>query len=173
VALEFGMARWRTERGESTGAKDWWLSPWQGHRRQTNTLKTSYCDVVEHQGTWRTVDRRPTPARTTLPDRSPSGYDEHTVDRVWAYPVPRFLPCRDNLLAREHKSWRQHGSRREGHQQRGELNLWFLSGIVPLASYSERLTHQFVGPRSQIFTWHLVNPPVTKFLPYDPATILL
>jgi hypothetical protein len=33
VALEFGMARWRPERGESTGARDVWLSPRQGHRR--------------------------------------------------------------------------------------------------------------------------------------------
>jgi hypothetical protein len=62
VAHEFGMARWRPERGESSGAKDWWLSPWRGHRRPTNMLMMSYCDVVEHLGTWRTVDRRPTPA---------------------------------------------------------------------------------------------------------------
>jgi hypothetical protein len=45
-------------------------------------LKTSYCDVVKHLGMWHTVDRRPTPVRTTLPDRSPSGYDELTVDQV-------------------------------------------------------------------------------------------
>jgi hypothetical protein len=139
----------------------------------TDTLKTSYCDVVEHLSTWHMVDRRPTSARTTLPNRSPSGYSELTADRVWAYPVSRFLPSHDNLLAREHKSWRQRGSWREGHWQRGGLNLWSLSGTVPLGSYSGRLTDQFVGPRSMIFIWQLVNPSVTKLLPYDPATILL
>jgi hypothetical protein len=136
-------------------------------------LKMSYCNVVEHLGTWRTVDRRPTPARTTLPDCNPSGYGELTVDRVWAYPVSRFLPWHDNLLTREHESWRQRRSWHKGHRRRGGLNLWSLLGIVPLGSYLERLTDQFAGPKYHIFTWQLVNPHVTKLLPYDPATILL
>jgi hypothetical protein len=73
-----------------------------------------YYDMVT-PGMWHMVDRRPTPARILLPDRIPSRYGELTVDRVRVYPVPRFLPCRDYLLAKENESWRRHGSRRKGH----------------------------------------------------------
>jgi hypothetical protein len=67
VALEFGMARWRLERKRVTGAKDAWPSPWQGHRRLMGTLKTSYCDVVEHLGTWHPIGTRLTPASLSGP----------------------------------------------------------------------------------------------------------
>jgi hypothetical protein len=48
-----------------------------------------------------------------------------------------------------------------------------LSVTVQWNPYSVRLTAQFAGPRSQIFTRQLANLPVTKLLPDDPATILL
>ena len=67
MAREFEMARWQPERGESTVARNWWLSPWRGHWRSTNMRNTSYCDVVRHLGTWRAVDRRPTPAILSEP----------------------------------------------------------------------------------------------------------
>jgi hypothetical protein len=62
VSHELEMTRWRSERGESTVARNWWLSPWRAHRRSTDMRNTSYCDVVRHLGTWRRVDQRPTPA---------------------------------------------------------------------------------------------------------------
>jgi hypothetical protein len=62
VDRELEMARWRPERGESTVARNWWLSPWRAHRQSTDMRNTSYCDMVRNLGTWRVVDRRPTPA---------------------------------------------------------------------------------------------------------------
>jgi hypothetical protein len=79
--------------------------------------KAIHCDVVLCLGTWRAVCKRPTPARTISAESSPSGYDELTVDRVRAYPVPRSLLCRDYLLAREHGPWGRRRSRREGHRR--------------------------------------------------------
>jgi hypothetical protein len=63
-----------------------------------------HCDVLKLLGMWHTVGKRPTPARVILVGRRPSGYGEPTSDRVQAYPVSRSLPCRDNLLTREHES---------------------------------------------------------------------
>jgi hypothetical protein len=45
------------------------------------------------------------------------------------------------------------------------VNLWSLSVTVQWNPYSVRLTDQFAGPRSQIFTWQLVNLPVTNCCP--------
>jgi hypothetical protein len=53
------------------------------------------------------------------------------------------------------------------------VNLQSLSITVQWNPYSVRLTAQFAGPRSQIFTRQLANLHVTKLLPDDPATILL
>jgi hypothetical protein len=85
------------------------------------------------------VGRRPTPARTILADRSPSGYGELTFDRVRAYPVPRFLPCRDYLLAGEHESWQRRGSRHEGHRRRSAVYLGSMSVTVPLEHLTEHI----------------------------------
>jgi hypothetical protein len=61
-------------------------------------------DVLQLLGTWRTVGKRPTPARAISAGHRSSGYGEPTSDRVQAYPVPRSLFCRDHLLTREHES---------------------------------------------------------------------
>jgi hypothetical protein len=41
-----------------------------------------HCDVLKLLGTWRTVDKRPTPARIISVGRRPNGYCEPTSDRV-------------------------------------------------------------------------------------------
>jgi hypothetical protein len=65
VAREFEMARWWSEREESTVVRDWWLSSWRAHRRTPDMCNTCYCDVVRHQGTWRMVDRWLTPVSSS------------------------------------------------------------------------------------------------------------
>jgi hypothetical protein len=85
VALELEMARWRPERGESTVARNWWLSAWRAHRRSTDKHNTSYCIVVRHLGTWHTVDRRPTPA--TLSEPAVSQADTAAGVEQW----PKFI----------------------------------------------------------------------------------
>jgi hypothetical protein len=57
------------ERG-STVARNWWISLWWAHRWSTDMRNTSYCDVVRYQGTWRAVDRRPTPVILSEPAMS-------------------------------------------------------------------------------------------------------
>jgi hypothetical protein len=81
VALEFGMAHWRSERKKVTGAKDAWLSPWQGHRRWSGTRKTSYYDVVAHLGTWHPIGRRPTPVSLSRPVVRQGG----TIASPWSH----------------------------------------------------------------------------------------
>ena len=61
VACEFRMARWRSESEKSAVARDWWLSPWRGHRRSPDMHKVSYCDVVNHRGMWHPVTKWLTP----------------------------------------------------------------------------------------------------------------
>jgi hypothetical protein len=65
VAHEFEMARWWSEKEESTVAINWWHSLWRAHRRSPDMCNTSYCDVVRHQGTWRMVDRWLTPVSSS------------------------------------------------------------------------------------------------------------
>jgi hypothetical protein len=107
-----------------------------------------HCDVLKLLGTWRTVGKRPTPARIISIGRRTSGYGEPTSDRVRAYPASRSLLCHDYLLTREHESYHRRGSRREGHQRRGEMNLKIFSCIVPWPSSSVVLTARFEEPCS-------------------------
>jgi hypothetical protein len=43
-----------------------------------------HCDVLSFQDAWRTIVKQLTPVRIIPASRSPSGYDELTVDRVRA-----------------------------------------------------------------------------------------
>jgi hypothetical protein len=151
VALEFVMARWRPERGESTGAKDWWLSPWRGHRRQTDTLKTSYCDVVEHLGTWQPIDRWPTPVSLSEPavsqvDTATGAEQCLKLIRGEDLFTPRRYPGTG-----EHKSPWRCKSRRGGRRWQGALHLGSSSVTVLSEHHSEHLTARFAAPRSSIF----------------------
>ena len=116
------MARWRPERGESTSAKDWWLSPWRGHRRPTNMRMMSYCDVVEHLGTWQPINRRPTPA--SLSESAVSQADTAAGVEQW----PKFIlkaifttPSNYQYFV-EHESQRLARIRAHGRRRRGSLN---------------------------------------------------
>jgi hypothetical protein len=102
-----------------------------------------YCDVLQLLGTWRTVDKRPTPARAIAAGRRSSGYSELTSDRVLAYPVLRFLLRRDYLLTSEHESQHKCRSWCDGHRRRGVMHLKiFLSLLYHRNRSSERLTEQ-------------------------------
>jgi hypothetical protein len=107
--------------------------------------KEIHCDVVLRLGTWRAVGKRPTPARTILADRRPSGYAELTVNYVRAYLVPRSLLCRDYLLAREHKSWRWRRSRCEGHRRRDAAYLGSLSVYCTMRTPSRASNRASLG----------------------------
>jgi hypothetical protein len=100
VAHEFEMVQWRSERERSTVATDGWLSPWRAHRRSPDMHNTSYCDVVRHQGTWRTIVERLTPVRMIPTSRGSSGYGGTTVSELELIRVPRFL-----LLSIIHLRW--------------------------------------------------------------------
>jgi hypothetical protein len=54
--------------------------------------KASYCDVVIHQGMWRTTVERLTPTMMIPTSRGPSGYDITTVSKSELIRAPRFLP---------------------------------------------------------------------------------
>jgi hypothetical protein len=85
--------RWRDggRRERSTVARDWWLSPWRAHRRSLDVCNTSYCDVVRHQGMWRTIVEGLTPARMIPTSRGSSGYGGTTVSELELIRAPRFL----------------------------------------------------------------------------------
>jgi hypothetical protein len=53
---------------------------------------TSYCDVVSHQGMWRTTVEWLTPAMMIPTSRGPSGYGGTTVCKSELIRAPRFLP---------------------------------------------------------------------------------
>jgi hypothetical protein len=61
VALEFGMARWRPERGEEHWRKRCVAFTGAGLLVTNQLSRAAYCDVVKLQGTWRPIGRRPTP----------------------------------------------------------------------------------------------------------------
>jgi hypothetical protein len=122
MAHEFEMARWRPERGESTVARNWWLSPWRAPRRSTDMRNTSYCDVVRHLSTWRAVDRRPTPAILSEPAVSQAD----TVAGVEQWPKfilkAIFTTPSNYQYSIEHESQRLARTRAHGHRRRGSLN---------------------------------------------------
>jgi hypothetical protein len=142
VALEFGMARWRPEKKKVTGAKDAWPSPWQGHRRRTDTLKTSYCDVVEHLGTWHPIGRWPTPASLSEPAVRQGGYGGQPDDHAQVYPTPRSFHHRQYLhIERTNRDiGEDHGVELTGGTFTASEDLLF---TVPLGSYSVFLIEQF------------------------------
>jgi hypothetical protein len=146
VALEFGMARWRPERKRVTGAKDVWPSPWQGHKRWTGTLKTSYCDAVEHLGTWHPIGKRPTPASLSGPAvrQGGRGYGGQPDDRAQAYPASRSFHHRQYLhIERTNRDVDEdHGVELTGSTFTASEDLLF---TVPSSSYSVCLTEQFAG----------------------------
>jgi hypothetical protein len=122
VAREFEMARWRPKRGESTVARNWWLSRWRAHRRSTDMRNTSYCDVVRHLGTWRAVDRWPTPA--ILYEPAVSQADTAAGVEQW----PKFIlkaifttPSNYQYFV-EHESQHLARIRAHGRRRRGSLN---------------------------------------------------
>jgi hypothetical protein len=92
VAANLGKHARRPERMGCTGTSNWWLSPWRTHRRSPDMHNTSYCDVVRHQGTWRTIVERLTPARMISTSHGPSGYGGHNGERARVIRAPRFLP---------------------------------------------------------------------------------
>jgi hypothetical protein len=67
VALEFEMARWRSERGTITGAGLSWHFTVARLPVMTEHAKASRGDVVLRLGTWHPSCRRPTPARLSGP----------------------------------------------------------------------------------------------------------
>jgi hypothetical protein len=151
VALEFGLARWRPERGETTGAKDWWLSPWRGHQRETDMLKTSYCDVVEHLGTWHPTDRWPTPVSLSEPAVSQADTAAGAEQCLKLIRGEDLFTPRRYLGTDEHESPRRRESRRGGRQRQGALHLESSSVTVLSEQHSEHLTERFTAPRSPTF----------------------
>jgi hypothetical protein len=151
VAREFEMARWRLERGESTIARDWWLSPWRAHRRSPDMCNTSYSDMVRHQGTWRMVDSWLTPVSSyesfVSQADTAAGVNNGSSSSTRRYLLPR--AAINTSLSTNHRVWREF--ERMAHRRRGSLNLGYLNSTVPWETCSERLTDRIAVPRSQIF----------------------
>jgi hypothetical protein len=78
----FGMARWRPERGEVTSACDNVAFIVARPPVMNGHGKAIHCDVVLHLGTWHTGNKRPTPGRLISTGRRASGYSGFTGDRV-------------------------------------------------------------------------------------------
>jgi hypothetical protein len=85
--------------------------------------KASYCDVVEHLGTWQPIDRRPTPVSLSEPAMSQAdtaaGAEQclkliHGEDLF----IPRRYPGTSG-----HESHHRRESRRGGRRRQGEQNL--------------------------------------------------
>jgi hypothetical protein len=111
VALDFGMARWRPERGRVTGAGLPWHFTVARPPAMTRHAEASHCDMVLRLGTWHPSGRWPTPARLSGPAVRQVG----TVARAEQYPklIPtaRFSPyiviC--NSLSTNHNGSDDHG----------------------------------------------------------------
>jgi hypothetical protein len=91
VAREFEMSWWRSERRGDTGASNWWLSSWRAHWRSPDMCNPSYCDVVRHQGTWRTIVEQLTPMRMIPTSYGSSGYGGRKGERVRANPSAKIF----------------------------------------------------------------------------------
>jgi hypothetical protein len=151
VACEFEMARWRSEREESTVARDWWLSPGRAHQRSPDMCNTSYCDMARHQGMWRMADRW-----LTLVSSSESAVSQ--VDIVagvkqWLKFIHKaiFTTPSNYQYSVGHVSHRRRQSRRK---ITGSDIHWI--GDISSALYHgnfclKRLTNQKKAPRSLIF----------------------
>jgi hypothetical protein len=143
--------RWRSERGESTVARDWWLSTWRAHRRSPDMCNTSYCDVVRHQCTWRMVDSWLTPVSSSESVVSQAdtatGVNSGSSSSTRRYLLPR--AAINTSLSTNRSVWCE--SERIAHQRRGSLNLGYLNSTVPWETCSERLTDRIAVPRSRIF----------------------
>jgi hypothetical protein len=85
-------------------------------------LKTSYCDVVEHLGTWRAVDRWPTPV--SLPEPAVSQADMVAGAKQWPKFILNaiFLTPSSYLYSVEHESLRLARIRAQGCWRQGSLN---------------------------------------------------
>jgi hypothetical protein len=109
------------------------------------TLKTSYCDVVEHLGTWHPIGTRPTPTSLSGPAvRQGGGYGGQPDDRAQAYPASRSFHRRQYLhTERTNRDiGKDHGAELTGGTFTTSEDLLF---TVPSGSYSVCLTEQFAG----------------------------
>jgi hypothetical protein len=144
------MARLRSEKEESTVARNWWLSPWRAHRRSP-MCNTSYCDVVRHQGMWRMVNRWLTPVSSSESAVSPA--DTAAGVKQWLKFIHKviFTTPTNYQYSVEHESHRRRQSRRK--ITGGDIQ-WI--GDIFSALYHgnfclKRLTEQKKAPRSLIF----------------------
>jgi hypothetical protein len=150
VALEFGMAHWRPERGKSTGARDVWLSPWQAYRRRTNYLER----LTAMRWSFKARGARSAGGqlRRTYLDQ-PRVSSAAKIFSPWS--IIR-APVNPNHLG---------GANPGAGVAGGKVHCtWdLLQLLYHWNPYSKRLTEQKEAPRSPIFMWELVNPLVTKF----------
>jgi hypothetical protein len=71
--------------------------------------KALYCDVVEHQGTWQPINRRPTPASLSEPAVSQADTAAGRNSGLSSSSMRYFLPRAVNYtpLSTNHGAWRE------------------------------------------------------------------
>jgi hypothetical protein len=145
MVREFEMARWRPENEKGTVARDWLLSPWRAHRRSPDMCNPSYCNVGRHQGTWRTIIERLTPARMIPTSYGSSGYDGRNGERARANPSAKIFTLRryPSALGTNHRGGRKSGRTITGGEasESGVL----IRTMYHHAAYSVSLSDQLAG----------------------------
>jgi hypothetical protein len=173
VASNFTKVRWRPERGEESPRRSivaitgWGATAVNGELLR---LAARWWNGHDMEWSWRTTYITTTAAR---PHRRREWIGDRAATGFWAHPRWRFSMVNHNSRNRGHKSRRWCESERVGHRRRGELNLWSLSGTVPLGSHSGRLTELNEMPYSPIPVWQHDLRPIDKLLSCNPSLTLL
>jgi hypothetical protein len=96
VAPNFGRESWRPKRRGESPAQVIVAFTVAKPPAMDGRTSTVYCDVLKHLGPWRTVGKRPAPARVISTGRRTSGYGGQSGDRARAYPGAKiFSPPAD------------------------------------------------------------------------------
>jgi hypothetical protein len=113
MALEFGMARWRLEKGVVTGAGLPWHFTLARLPAMTGHARVSHCEEVLRLGTWHSSGRRLTPARLSGPavrQADMASEAEHCLKFILS---ARFFTEDHYPRSTEHESRRRRESGRE------------------------------------------------------------
>jgi hypothetical protein len=139
------MALWRPERKGCTSASNWWLSPWRAHWRSPDMCNLSYCDVVRHQGTWRTIVERLTPVKMIPISCGSSGYGGRKGERARANPSVKIFTLRryPSALGTNHRGGREFGRTIAGGETSEPAVL--IRTLYHHAAYSVSLSQQLAG----------------------------
>jgi hypothetical protein len=162
VAANFEKLCWRPERGEVTSASAIVAFTVAKPPVMDGIATRVHYDVLNLPGTWRTIGKRPTPAKIIPASRDQVGTVNSTVtesEPIWA--LRSFTP-----LSYPHCAWQE--SRRpawiqaRGHRRRGATHLRSSSVTVQWPPSSVCLSERVEKLHSPFFMWWAIDPSVPK-----------